>query len=110
MEANLETTEMLTEAGRFEDRTSTAIEFNKPLADATRNYILGALVEGLSEVLRHFIVLAGPPPHDSVLPSRRRLIEQIRARDADGAAATMHNYLEDVHSHLIRQSRKHRVG
>jgi DNA-binding FadR family transcriptional regulator len=111
MEANLETTEMLTEAGRFEDRTFTAIEFNKLLADATRNYVLSALVEGLSEVLRYFIVRADPPPHvDSVLPSRRKLLEQIRARDADGAAATMRKYLEDVHSHLIRPSRKHRAG
>jgi DNA-binding FadR family transcriptional regulator len=115
MEANLETTEMLTEAGRFEERTFTAIEFNKILADATRNYILGALVEGLSEVLRHFIVLAGPRPHDSVVPWRRKLIEQVRMRDGDGAAATMRKYLEDVHSHLIRQSRnaearKNRAG
>ncbi|WP_240975417.1 FadR/GntR family transcriptional regulator [Paraburkholderia aromaticivorans] len=110
MEANLETTEILTEAGRFEDRTFTAITFNKLLADATRNYILGALVEGLSEVLRHLIVLAGPRPIDSVVPLRRKLIEQIRMRDADGAAATMRIYLEETHSHLMRQSRKHRMG
>lgn len=110
MEANLETTEKLTEAGRFEDRSFTAIEFNKLLADATRNYILGALVEGLSEVLRHAIVLAGPRPIDSVVPLRRKLIEQISMRDADGAAATMRKYLEDVHSQLIRQSRKQRAG
>jgi DNA-binding GntR family transcriptional regulator len=41
--------------------------------------------------------------------------EQIRARDADGAAATMRKYLEDIHNYLIRQSRtamsrKHQAG
>ncbi|RDJ97361.1 FadR/GntR family transcriptional regulator [Paraburkholderia lacunae] len=105
MEANLEKTQMLTEAGRFEERTFTAIEFNKLLADATRNDILGALVEGLSEVLRHFIVVTGPQPIDSVVPTRRKLIDQIRARDSNGAAVTMGQYLEDIHSYLIRQSR-----
>ena len=109
MEANLERTEMLAKAGRFEERAITAIEFNNLLADTTRNTILGALVEGLSEVSRHFIVLP-PPLHDFLVPSRRMLIEQIRARDADGAAATMRKYLERVHSHLIRQLRKNRAG
>ncbi|WP_322055933.1 FadR/GntR family transcriptional regulator [Burkholderia cenocepacia] len=105
LESNLEKTEKLTEAGRFEERTFTAIEFNKLLADATRNYILSAIVEGLSEVLRHFIVLAGPRPYDAVVKTRRKLIDQIRNRDADGAAATMRAYLEEIHRYLTRQSR-----
>jgi len=115
MEANLKKTVELTEAGRFEDRTFTAIEFNKILADATRNYILSALVEGLSEVLRHFIVVAGPRPSDSVVTTRRELIEHIRSRDSESAAALMRKYLEDIHDHLSRQSRtatsrRHHVG
>jgi DNA-binding FadR family transcriptional regulator len=105
MEANLEKTVALTEAGRFVDRTFTAIEFNRILADCTRNDIIGALVEGLSEVLRHFIVLAGPRPFDSVVDTRQRLIEQMRARDADGAAETMRNALEEISTYLIKQSR-----
>jgi GntR family transcriptional regulator, transcriptional repressor for pyruvate dehydrogenase complex len=105
MEANLKKTVELTEAGHLLDRTFTAIEFNKILADCTRNDIIGALVEGLSEVLRHFIVLAGPRPFDSVVSTRRRLVDQIRARDAEGAAETMRNALEEVSAYLIQQSR-----
>ncbi|RAR59265.1 GntR family transcriptional regulator [Paraburkholderia unamae] len=105
MEANLEKTVALTEAGRLVDRTFTAIEFNKILADCTRNDIIGALVEGLSEVLRHFIVLAGPQPFSSVVDTRQKLIEQMRARDADGAALTMRHALEDISTYLIKQSR-----
>ncbi|WP_321818717.1 MULTISPECIES: FadR/GntR family transcriptional regulator [unclassified Paraburkholderia] len=105
MEANLEKTVELTEAGRLVDRTFTAIEFNKILADCTRNDIIGALVEGLSDVLRHFIVLAGPQPFSSVVDTRHKLIEQMRARDADGAALTMRRALEDISTYLIKQSR-----
>ncbi|KVQ61106.1 hypothetical protein WT22_16810 [Burkholderia territorii] len=105
MEANLEKTIALTEAGRFVDRTFTAIEFNKILADCTRNDIIGALVEGLSEVLRHFIVLAGPRPFNSVVDTRRQLIDQMRARDAEGAAKTMREALEEISTYLIKQSR-----
>jgi GntR family transcriptional regulator, transcriptional repressor for pyruvate dehydrogenase complex len=105
MEANLEKTTALTAAGRFVDRTFTAIEFNKILANCTRNDIIGALVEGLSEVLRHFVVLAGPRPFDSVVDTRRKLIDQIRARDADGAAHTMRRALEEIGTHLTKQSR-----
>jgi GntR family transcriptional regulator, transcriptional repressor for pyruvate dehydrogenase complex len=105
MEANLEKTVALTDAGRLVDRTFTAIEFNKILADCTRNDIIGALVEGLSEVLRHFIVLAGPRPFDSVVDTRRKLIDQMRARDADGAANTMRGALEEIGTYLIKQSR-----
>jgi DNA-binding FadR family transcriptional regulator len=105
MEANLKKTIELTEAHRFEDRTLTAIEFNKVLADATGNYVLSALVEGLSEVLRQFIVLAGPRPADSVVTMRTKLIELIRSHDADNAAALMHRYLEEIHDHLARQLR-----
>ncbi|WP_321893414.1 FadR/GntR family transcriptional regulator [Paraburkholderia tropica] len=105
MEANLAKTVELTEAGRLVDRTFTAIEFNKILADCTRNDIIGALVEGLSEVLRHFIVLAGPQPFSSVVDTRQKLIEQMRARNADGAALTMRRALEDISTYLIKQSR-----
>jgi DNA-binding FadR family transcriptional regulator len=110
MEANLEKTVQLTETGRFEERTLTAIEFNKLLADATHNYILSALVEGLSEVLRQFFSVATPRPIDTVVPTRRKLLAQIRARDAEGAAATMAEYLENIQSYLLRQSRNTTAG
>ena len=56
----------------------------------------------LSEVLRHFVALAGLRTHDPVVETRRALIEQIRARDAASAAATMAEYLEGLERHLTR--------
>lgn len=106
LEDNVNKTELLTAAGHLEERSLVAIEFNKLLADATRNHILSALVEGLSEVLRHFIINAGPRPIDIVVPSRRKLIEQLRARDEEAAASTMAQYLKDTHNFLLRQAKK----
>lgn len=103
---NIDKTEMLTESGHIEERSLVAIEFSKLLADATGNHILSALVEGLSEVLRHFIISVHPNPIEHVIPARRKLVEQLRERDEDGAAATMAQYLKDTHSVLLQQTRK----
>lgn len=100
LEANLSETEALTRSGRFEDRTFLAIGFNRILAEATGNHILTALVEALSEVVRHFVALAGMRTHDPVLRMRRALIDQIAAKDVEGAATTMADYLKGLHVHL----------
>ena len=102
MEANLAITEALSAEGRFAERTYTAIEFNRLLAEATGNHILCAIVAGLSEVLRQFVELAGRQPHDPVLDTRRTLIRQLRARDPDAATATMAGYLDGLETHLMR--------
>jgi DNA-binding GntR family transcriptional regulator len=103
LEQNMRDTESLTVAGRFEERTYTAIEFNRLLAEATRNPILSATVEAVSDVLRHFVALAGPRPHDQVLETRRSLISLIRAKDAAAASAVMARYLDGLQEHLLRQ-------
>ncbi len=102
LEANLATTRALTAEGRFAERTWTAIEFNRLLAEATGNHILCAIVAALSEVLRQFVELAGRQPHDRVLETRRQLIDQLKAGDADAAAATMSHYLDGLEQHLMR--------
>jgi DNA-binding FadR family transcriptional regulator len=105
LENNLAETDALTRAGRFEERTFTAIGFNKLLAEATENHVLSALVEGLSEVLRHFAALAGPRTHDPVVQTRRTLIDQIRARDEEAAARMMAEYLKGLQVYLVRALR-----
>jgi GntR family transcriptional repressor for pyruvate dehydrogenase complex len=108
LEANLATTEALTAEGRFAERTWTAIEFNRLLAEATGNHILCAIVAALSEVLRQFVELAGRRPHDPVLETRRKLIDELKAGDADAAAATMSHYLDGLEKHLMRTLRSSR--
>lgn len=105
LEKNLAEAVALTEQGRFEERTYKAIEFNRLLAEATGNVILTAMVGGLSEVLRHFVALAGPRVHDPVLTTRRTLLDQIRARNEEAAARTMETYLRGLQAHLEKARR-----
>jgi len=106
LQANIDVTQELTLAGRFLERTYKAVEFNTILAEATQNQVLAALVEPISEVLRSFIVIAGPQPHDPVLAARRELLSYLRARQPRKAAQSMRTYLEGLHAHLLRSAKK----
>jgi len=102
LEQNLRQMQELTEAGKIERRTLTAIEFNKLLAAATRNAILCAFVDAIGEVVRRVVAVAPPEPLANVLSMRKRLIAQLRGKDQQGAATTMQIYLDDLHEHLLQ--------
>ena len=102
LEANIADTVALTKAKEYEARTLKAVEFSTLLADATGNPVLSAMLEAMASVIRGFIVVAGPPAHDPLVPSRRRLVEQLRSRDATAACRTMHDYLASLNEHLLR--------
>lgn len=98
---NITETIELTKRERYEERTMKAVEFSTILADVTGNQVMAAILEAMASVIRGFIVIAGPPAHDPIISSRRRLIDQIAARDADGACETMRSYLLALNEHLL---------
>jgi GntR family transcriptional repressor for pyruvate dehydrogenase complex len=102
LQKNIDEIEELTKAGRFEERTFKAIEFNAILARATRNMVLATVVEAMAAVLRSFFATAGPQPHDPVLASRRELLARLRARDEAGAVECMRAYFDGLNKHLLR--------
>ena len=57
------------------------------LARATRNPIMASMMEALMEVMGYFIGRIGPSDNPFVLPSRRRLLRHLRARDEKAAVA-----------------------
>lgn len=101
LRTNIDETIALTQAGRYEDRTLKAVEFSTLLANATGNAVMAAILEAMASVIRGFVVIAGPPAHDPLIKSRKRLIAQIEARDADGACETMRTYLASLTKHLL---------
>lgn len=105
LQRNIDETEALTRAHRFEERTYKAIEFNTILANATHNKVLATVVEAMSSVLRGFIASAGPQPHDPVVASRRKLLECLRMRDEAGAITCMRAYFDGLNAHLLRLKR-----
>ena len=56
------------------------------LARATRNPIMASMMEALMEVMGEFIGRIGPSDNPFVLPSRRRLLRHLRARDEKAAS------------------------
>ncbi len=101
LEQNIDETEALTLAGRFDERTFKAIEFNVILAETAHNKVLATVVEALSSVLRGFVASAGPQPHDPVIASRRTLLARMRDRDRQGAAASMTEHFDGLNRHLL---------
>ncbi len=101
LKTNIAETIELTRQHRYEERTLKAVEFSTILADSTGNQVMSAILEAMASVIRGFVVLAGPPAHDPIIPSRRRLIDQIAAHDADGASETMRSYLVALNEHLL---------
>jgi DNA-binding FadR family transcriptional regulator len=107
LERNIDDTEVLTKAKKFNERSYKAIEFNTILAKAARNEVLSIIVEAMTSVIRTFVSIAGPQPHDPVVGSRRQLLDHLRARDVEGACKTMRKYNEELNRHLLRFERTH---
>ncbi|NDZ18912.1 GntR family transcriptional regulator [Variovorax sp. WS11] len=88
-------------AGDFDERTRVHQEFHMLLARSTRNPIYIANMEGIMEIVRLFVRTIGPSENDFVLPSRRRLLKQLRARDAGAAIAEMTKTLQRLHKQYM---------
>jgi GntR family transcriptional regulator, transcriptional repressor for pyruvate dehydrogenase complex len=98
---NVAETVELTRQGRYEERTLKAVEFSTLLANSTGNQVMSAILEAMASVIRRFVLIAGPPAHDPVIASRLQLIEQIKAKDTEGACETMRSYLTKLNGHLL---------
>ncbi len=94
LQANVDAARVADEAGDFDERQRLHREFHLILARATRNPIVAITMEGVMEVLGHFISQIGPSANPFTLPSRRRLLRHLRDRNADAAVAEMARFLE----------------
>ena len=73
----------------FDQRARHNREFHVILARATRNPIMVITMESIMAVFGNFIAQIGPSDNTFILPSRRRFMKHLRARDAAAAAAAM---------------------
>ena len=53
------------------------------------------------EVMREFVKTIGPSENSYTLPSRKRLLKHLRARDADAAVAEMNKFLERLQANYM---------
>ena len=89
----------------FDERASHNREFHVILARATRNPIMVITVESIMAVFAQFIAGIGPSDNSFILPSRRRFMKHLRARDAPAAAAEMKRALARLQSQYLVQWR-----
>ena len=101
LEANVARAAQADADNDFEERQRLHREFHLILAKATRNPIIEITMEGVMELMGLFVARIGPSENAFTLPSRRRLISCLRARDAEGASREMAQFLERMQAHYL---------
>lgn len=91
---NVEAAEEAMRQDDFPARAATNLEFHRILARMTGNPIMVIVMNGVLNVLAEFIGQVGHYENAYVLPSRRRFLKHIAARDADAAVAEMESILK----------------
>lgn len=100
LEANIEAS---AKAPDFDERALHNREFHVILARATRNPIMVITMESIMAVFGNFIAQIGPSDNTFILPSRRRFMKHLRARDAAAAAAEMKKALARLQTKYMDQ-------
>ena len=94
LEKNVAEAETATKAGDLGRRAEIHYEFHSLLARAAKNPVLTILTDALMEMTRHFVEAVGYQPNPYVMPSRKRLLAALRAKDGDAAAKEMASMLK----------------
>lgn len=103
LDANIAAMAAADAAGQFDERQRLNREFHLILARITRNPIIESTMEGVMEVMGQFIKRIGPSDNPFTLPSRRRLMKHLRARDAGAAVKEMTRLLVGLQTKYLKQ-------
>lgn len=101
---NIKNAEEATAAGDFNRRAGLNIDFHRILARMTGNPIMVIVMDGVLSVLRHYVESLGEYENAFVLPSRRRFMKFMEARDVEGAIAEMEASLKRVQRSYLSQA------
>ncbi len=105
--ANVDAAEAATDAKDVVRRALINYEFHSLLARAAKNPVLIILTDALMEMTRHFVEKVGYMPNRYVMPSRRRLLACLAAKDGAAAAAEMKGLLQRLQRfHLAAYEKK----
>ena len=110
IEKDIDHIEQLTAQGNFTRRSNYINEFYRLLAVATHNIVMLMLLESLAELSRALLARVDPVPKSDVIAVRRRVLERMRARDADGAVKVLSEHLRHLDEYLRKQSKRTAVG
>lgn len=101
LQANIQAVGEASKLGDFQARAALNLGFHRILARMTGNPIIVVFVEGLLEMLAHFIGTIGAYENAFILPSRRRFMKHFEAGDADAAVAEMQASLQRLQKNYL---------
>ena len=90
-------------AGDMAARSEANLRFHRLLAEASGNPILAVLTDAITGINRGFADAAGSPTNRQILPSRKRLMACLLARDAEGAAREIAEQVKAVERFYMKE-------
>lgn len=107
---NIKRAEIAKTEGDFHHRVECHLEFHRILARMTDNPIVSIVMDGIMAVLRHFVFSIGNYDNAFVLPSRKRFMVCMEARDVQGAVAEMESSLKRLHKSYLSLAAKKKTN
>lgn len=106
LQENIRASQIAVEAGNLDERTQINLEFHRLLARAAKNPVLIVLTDALIEIQTQLLEVYKPASNDQVMPARRRLMQQLLARNEQAAVAEMEDHLRNLQAHYLEQANK----
>jgi len=100
---NFRRSELAVAEGNVQERVRINLDFHRLLARTARNPVLVILTDALVEIHEQLLEVVSPLPDSAVMPSRRRLLKYLAARDEEKAAAEMETHLKQLQRHYLAQ-------
>lgn len=92
--------------GDLKQRGEVNLEFHRILGRMTGNPVIAIVMDSLMAVLRHYVQTIGPHENSFVLPSRKRFIKLMEARNVQGAIAEMEASLKRLQRSYLSLARE----
>jgi GntR family transcriptional regulator, transcriptional repressor for pyruvate dehydrogenase complex len=97
LHASVERASCLSARHDWERKVTAHVELFTMLDDLTGDCDLARLVSSAAGRLQDLVMTVGPAADGIILSSRRRLLRELRAWDADGAAREVERHLAGLH-------------
>ena len=97
LHASVERASCLSARHDWEQKVTAHAELFTMLGDLTGDCELARLVSSAAGRLQALVMTVGPAADGIILSSRRRLLRELRAWDADGAAREVERHLRGLH-------------
>jgi len=108
LERNVNAMEKAEVRGDYEERSRLNLEFHCMLGAVTHNPIMEIVMKAIMELMRLFVEKLGQKQKSYTVPSRRRLLKQLKDRDASAARKEMVSFLDRLHTDYMNSAAQER--